>query len=92
MRSLKERSPEFALMSVAPPPPPQGWEPCDLYAAYTSARDETEQALADWRAARTPEKRARFTAYRAAADREDAAGFAWLGACASFDTSVRGAR
>jgi hypothetical protein len=52
--------------------------PWEIYQAYQCAHDETQRALADWRAAPLARKRDAFTVYRAAADREDAAAFAWL--------------
>jgi hypothetical protein len=50
----------------------------DLYAAYESARDEANVALVSWHRAAAPERHARFSAYRAATDREDAAAMAWM--------------
>jgi hypothetical protein len=50
----------------------------DLYAAYESARDEANLALVSWHRAASPDRRARFSAYRAAIDREDAAALAWM--------------
>ena len=60
------------------------WEPGDHYVAYEAAREDAELALEHWRA--VPGRDA-FVAYRAAADREDAAAFAWLAACAAYDTA-----
>ena len=61
------------------------WAPSDHYAAYESARHEAADALAGWRDA-APERRGeRFSVYRAAADREDAAALAWMHACSVFD-------
>ena len=50
----------------------------DLYAAYESARDEANVALVSWHRAASPDRRGRFSAYRAATDREDAAALAWM--------------
>jgi hypothetical protein len=52
------------------------WEACDFYAAYEAARDEARQALADWCGASVADRNVAFTAYRAAADREEAASLA----------------
>jgi|tagenome__1003787_1003787.scaffolds.fasta_scaffold16581902_2 hypothetical protein len=60
--------------------------PCDLYAAYESARHEAAHALAGWRDAAHESKGERFSVYRAAADREDAAAVAWMQACSVFDS------
>jgi len=62
------------------------WMPCDLYAAYESARHEAAHALTGWRDAAPERKRECFSVYRAAADREDAAAVAWMQACAVFDS------
>jgi hypothetical protein len=62
--------------------PAQEWTPADLYPVYESARDEANQALADWIGAPNDCKREAFAVYRAAADREDAAAIAWMEACA----------
>jgi hypothetical protein len=62
------------------------WLPCELYQAWESAREDAERALADWRAAPAGGKLDGFAAYRAAADREDAAAFAWLRACEECDS------
>ncbi len=61
------------------------WTPADFYAAYECARDEAALALADWNAAPTGAKAERFSVYRAASDREDAAAVAWLEACTAYD-------
>jgi hypothetical protein len=50
----------------------------DLYAAYESARDEANLALVSWHRAASPDRRSRYSAYRAAIDREDAAALAWM--------------
>ena len=62
------------------------WEPADYYDAYQAAREEAELALEHWRAV---PGRDVFACYRAASDREDAAAFAWLAACAAYDTACR---
>jgi hypothetical protein len=59
--------------------------PADLYPLYVCAREETDEALADWSAAPAGRRCAAFAVYRAAVDREDAAAGAWLEACAAFD-------
>jgi hypothetical protein len=59
--------------------------PADLYPMYEAAREETELALADWRAAPSDSKREVFAVYRAAAEREDAAALAWLLSCEAYD-------
>jgi hypothetical protein len=59
----------------------------ELYQAYACALEEAGRALADWWSAPRVMKRDAFTVYRAAADREDAAAFAWLRACAAFDAA-----
>jgi hypothetical protein len=59
--------------------------PADLYPLYVCAREETDEALADWSAAPARDRRDAFAVYRAAADREDAAATAWLEACAARD-------
>jgi hypothetical protein len=59
----------------------------DLYPLYVCAREETEEALADWRLAPAPLRREAFAVYVAAADREDSAAFAWMQACAAYDAA-----
>jgi hypothetical protein len=61
------------------------WPPWELYRAYESASEEVESALASWHVAPFGLRRDAFVAYRAAADREDAAAFAWLRACEAHD-------
>jgi hypothetical protein len=63
------------------------WTPCELYQAYEAARDDARVALADWNSASFRDRRAAFTVYRAAADREDAAANAWLRACEAYDAA-----
>ena len=63
------------------------WSPCELYHAYQDAREEAECALSDWSAAPLSDRRDAFAVYRAAADREDAAGIAWLEACRAYDAA-----
>jgi hypothetical protein len=65
----------------------QEWTPADLYPLYECARDEANEALADWGQAAARHRRDAFAAYRAAADREDAAALAWMEACAAFDAA-----
>ena len=48
----------------------------DLYAAYESARDEANLALVSWHRAASPDRRARFSAYRAAIAAERISGSA----------------
>jgi hypothetical protein len=59
--------------------------PADLYPLYVCAREEADEALADWSEASAARRCDAFAVYRAAADREDAAAHAWLEACAAFD-------
>ena len=61
------------------------WAPCDYYHAYEAARSDAADALAEWCAAPCGAKRDAFLAYRAAADREDAAAWAWMHACENYD-------
>jgi hypothetical protein len=63
------------------------WVPADLYPLYECARDETDEALADWARAAAERRREAFAVYRAAADREDAAALAWMEACAAWDAA-----
>ena len=64
------------------------WSAADHYCAYESARDEAEEALAQWRTAPAAERREAFAVYRAAAEREYAAAVAWLEACRDYDEAV----
>ena len=59
----------------------------DLYPLYVCAREETEEALADWSSAPAPRRREAFAVYVAAADREDIAAVAWMQACAAYDAA-----
>jgi hypothetical protein len=70
--------------------PELDWPVEELYSAYQAAREDVEQALAHWRAARRPQKRDGFAIYRAAADREDAAALAWMRSCAAYDAAAAG--
>lgn len=65
--------------------PLQSWGPADRYPVYERARNEAEQALADWHAAPSAGRHDAFVVYRAAAEREYAAGVAWMKACAAAD-------
>ena len=52
--------------------------PCELYQAWRAAYDEAALALADWRCVHVTDRADAYAAYRAAADREDAAAEHWL--------------
>jgi hypothetical protein len=56
-------------------PPLPSWE---LYQAWQAAFEEAGEALADWRVAPVMRRADAYAAYRAAADREDAAAASWL--------------
>jgi hypothetical protein len=68
--------------------PTHEWTPCELYQAYECARDDAELALRRWNFAGRQYKREAFAVYRAAVERENAAAFAWLHACAAYDAGV----
>jgi hypothetical protein len=65
------------------------WPPWEIYATYGAAREDAEAALENWRSAQATAKRDAYAVYRAAADREDAAAFAWLRSCAAHDKAER---
>jgi hypothetical protein len=62
--------------------------PADLYQAWRAAFQEAGEALLEWWFAPAGARRDRFAAYRAAADREDAAADAWLVAAERYDAQV----
>jgi hypothetical protein len=51
---------------------------CEIYHLWRVAFEEADRALADWRDAPVPARAQAYAAYRAAADREDAAARHWL--------------
>lgn len=63
-------------------------ECADLYPLWVSAREETDEALADWAVSPAARRRDAFAVYVAAADREDAAARAWMEACAAYDAAA----
>ena len=65
------------------------WPAWELYATYGAAREAADSALEDWSAAPAIAKRDAYAAYRAAADREDAAALAWLRSCLEYDAAAR---
>lgn len=68
--------------------PMHDWSPADLYLPYESARSEASGALTRWLSAPSEGRRDAFAVYRAAADREDAAALAWMGACKAYEVEV----
>jgi hypothetical protein len=54
--------------------------PCEIYHLWRVAFEEADRALADWRCAPVSARAEAYAAYRAAADREDAAARQWLAA------------